>query len=913
MATTRPFAYNPGSSINGTTQYGQIAVGDIDTSYSSDYGDVKWWMGPDESVDGYLIAIAVPSNTQPTEIPGTSASIGFYRSKGCSEQDFLDLLAVLPFSKNETFTSGDNAKSWLNNNGYWTSWGVTTPICNGNPAPTPTPSSTNSLILPTPTPTPTPSATINLIVDLRGDNLSSYPTSGNTWFDVSGYGNNGAITNATFSSDYGGVFNFDGNGDYIAIGQPLSNGSSYTLNAWVNASEVNLARNIISSTSSPFWINGGSLYGGIANNYTAVTSSSFPTNQWVYVTVTFDDVTNTMRLYKDGVLVNQNTNVTDSYSAENMYIGAHYTISPVSFFIGMIGEVSIYDGAINGTQVSQNYDNTKARYILAPTSTPTPTPTNTVTPSASNTMTPTPTPSASAAGGGGISGGEYLFYSDEGVVNLGAPLSNGNITFINGSYETYNPNYTGGTLYMYFNRFTASGVDNLNSFTGLTSTGGTISLTQNGDTASFSGVSMNFGYNNMGGTNGFLQFSITGSSQQLISSTNPFVSGTTISLSINGSSGGGGSTPTPTPSTSGIPVTPSVTPTNTPTNTTTPTNTPTNTQTPTVTPTNTVTPTITPSSTPAPIVYKMIAVGGNTGISASNDGTNWVESTTNAAIFLTLPVKAAAASSNMFVVGGDKSTNSLIYSYDGANWSGSTNGATMFGTQVNGIAYGNGMWVAVGVSSGAAKIAYSTDGITWTAAANSNIFGSTPTAVAYEPTSGRWVATANKGGANNNTIAYSDDGINWSAAYNSWTVFSGTCRSVVHDGTKWLAVGDGINRMAYSTDGYQWYAVPNGNTLLTSIGYGIASNGTQTIAVGQGTNKIIYSNDGINWSGATNNSSIFSVIGYCVTYDYNNNKWIAGGLGTNQLAISTDGINWTATSNGNTIMNDRVRAIASKH
>ena len=856
MATTRPFAYNPGSTINGTTQYGQIAVGDIDTSYSSDYGDVKWWMGPDESIDGYLIAIAVPSNTQPTEIPGTSASVGFYRSKGCGEQDFLDLLAVLPFSKNETFTSGDNAKSWLNNNGYWTSWGVTTPICNGNPAPTPTPSSTNALILPTPTPTNTPTHTSTPTPSITPSLTSTTtPTPTPTTTPTI------TPSSSTSGSSYSG---------YTYVTQcsmgGITNGDLFMFSDHSNS---------ITYNPSAALSNGFIVFSAYDNDNVDRTS---------FYSVLTGNTTMKMTQGGNSVILSVTTGAFN-YQPNGAY----------SLFI--------YDsdtGAGNLTLISQEGGAFTCGQPM------------TISILVSGGA-PSPTPSASAAGGGGISGGEYFFYSDEGVVNLGPPVANGNTTFINGSYETYNPNYTGGTLFMYFNRFTANGADNLNLFTGLTSTGGTISLTQNGDNASFSGISSQFVYSNMGGSNGYLQFSITSNNQQLTSSTNPFVSGTTISLSINGSSGGN-VTPTPTPSTSGIPVTPSVTPTITPTNSLTPSTTPTNTPTASITPTQTVTPTITPSSSQPAIVYKMIVAGGGNAIAASNDTNNWVASN-NAATFLATPALAAAANSNMFVAGGNfGSTNPLIYSYNGVDWSGSTNGSTMFTTQVNAIAYGDGMWIAVGISSGAAKIAYSTDGITWTAAANSNIFGSTPLAVAYEPTSGRWVATAQKGGGNTNTIAYSDDGITWTAAYNSWTIFSGACRSVVHDGTKWLAVGDGVNRMAYSNDGYTWYAVSSGNSAMTSIGYGIASNASgQSVAVGQGTNKIIYSYDGFTWSAATNSSSIFSIGGYCVTYDYNNNKWIAGGLGTNQLAISTDGINWTATTNGNTIMNDRVRAIASKH
>jgi len=67
MATTRPFAYNTGSTINGTTQVGNISIGVSDQDYSQDPGGVKWWMGPDEEL-GYVIAHEVPTGDQPTEI-----------------------------------------------------------------------------------------------------------------------------------------------------------------------------------------------------------------------------------------------------------------------------------------------------------------------------------------------------------------------------------------------------------------------------------------------------------------------------------------------------------------------------------------------------------------------------------------------------------------------------------------------------------------------------------------------------------------------------------------------------------------------------------------------------------------------------------------------------------------------------
>jgi hypothetical protein len=64
MATTRPFSYNTGSTISGTIQVGDLAVG----YPTSGYTGTEWWNGPDEDL-GYVIAQSVPNNTQPTNVP----------------------------------------------------------------------------------------------------------------------------------------------------------------------------------------------------------------------------------------------------------------------------------------------------------------------------------------------------------------------------------------------------------------------------------------------------------------------------------------------------------------------------------------------------------------------------------------------------------------------------------------------------------------------------------------------------------------------------------------------------------------------------------------------------------------------------------------------------------------------------
>ena len=76
MATTRAFAYNSGSTISGTSQVGNLAIGDSSRDYSGNYGGVTWWMGPDEEL-GYVIAFEVPAGNHPNPILSNDASLTF--------------------------------------------------------------------------------------------------------------------------------------------------------------------------------------------------------------------------------------------------------------------------------------------------------------------------------------------------------------------------------------------------------------------------------------------------------------------------------------------------------------------------------------------------------------------------------------------------------------------------------------------------------------------------------------------------------------------------------------------------------------------------------------------------------------------------------------------------------------------
>ena len=71
MSTTRPFAYNTGSNINGTEQLDDLAIGIPSVGFS---GSPYFWNGPDEEL-GYVIAYPVPPGDHPTSLPGDNLAL----------------------------------------------------------------------------------------------------------------------------------------------------------------------------------------------------------------------------------------------------------------------------------------------------------------------------------------------------------------------------------------------------------------------------------------------------------------------------------------------------------------------------------------------------------------------------------------------------------------------------------------------------------------------------------------------------------------------------------------------------------------------------------------------------------------------------------------------------------------------
>ena len=110
MATSTPFAYNTGSTIAGTTQSGDLAIGTPTAGFSA--SGLQWWNGPDED-PGYIVAQPVPGNTQPTPIPDDNITLsstykGVDISLSNNNQTAAQIFGYQQSVLGETIISGSN-------------------------------------------------------------------------------------------------------------------------------------------------------------------------------------------------------------------------------------------------------------------------------------------------------------------------------------------------------------------------------------------------------------------------------------------------------------------------------------------------------------------------------------------------------------------------------------------------------------------------------------------------------------------------------------------------------------------------------------------------------------------------------------------------------------------------------------
>jgi hypothetical protein len=210
--------------------------------------------------------------------------------------------------------------------------------------------------------------TDGLVLHLDAANTRSYPGSGNTVYDLSGFGNTSALTNGpTYNSSNLGAFVLDGSNDYILVNSQANilSKTAYTKIAFIYISNFSTVNNIISggfSGQHAFWMFGTDKLNAGHNGAwnTVVGATSLSLNTWYFAAVTYSDSTG-WKLYLNGREDGTSASTTTFTGNQEISIGSYSTSNN---FTGRIASVQVYNRALTSQEIVQNYNATKKRYGL---------------------------------------------------------------------------------------------------------------------------------------------------------------------------------------------------------------------------------------------------------------------------------------------------------------------------------------------------------------------------------------------------------------------------------------------------------------------------------------------------------------------------------------------------------------------
>lgn len=210
-----------------------------------------------------------------------------------------------------------------------------------------------------------------LKLNLDATSFVSYPTSGSTWYDISGNNNNGTISGTTpYSSGY---FTFNGINSLIGqfssvAGIPTGN-QAYTISAWVQIENKNNEGGIagwgsygtVNAVNAFRLTSSGLVNYWWGNDYSVTTNLNTGTT-WYYLTATYDGTYR--RIYVNTSPVQYPGQFASGHnvpSATNLTIGKTNNTN-AEWFQGKISQVLIYNTDIGYGGVINNYVATAYKY-----------------------------------------------------------------------------------------------------------------------------------------------------------------------------------------------------------------------------------------------------------------------------------------------------------------------------------------------------------------------------------------------------------------------------------------------------------------------------------------------------------------------------------------------------------------------
>jgi hypothetical protein len=205
-----------------------------------------------------------------------------------------------------------------------------------------------------------------LTLYLDATNPNSYTSGSSTWYDLSGYGNNGTLYNGVgYSSTYGGGLSFDGVDDYVSLPGIITL-TDFTATAVYKVSSLNTGwAMFFGSTDTDNFI-------AIGNDRTILrVQDKNSVNSDLRYTSTLNQITilqvvqsgNTNTWYINGTNIGTSTNPT--YAGMEIDRMVYYADgNSLGIWAGNYYYANLYNRALSAQEVLQNYNATKTRFGL---------------------------------------------------------------------------------------------------------------------------------------------------------------------------------------------------------------------------------------------------------------------------------------------------------------------------------------------------------------------------------------------------------------------------------------------------------------------------------------------------------------------------------------------------------------------
>ncbi len=212
-----------------------------------------------------------------------------------------------------------------------------------------------------------PIVTDGLVLAVDAGNLVSYESGSTTAYSLTGSLSGSLINGVSFNGNSGGIWEFDGVDDYIAINNLGL--SSHTIEGWFNSDDGSQGGASYATICSIFGnYDGGSskyTYIGLIPNLTFridngatshadIATVSYTANTWYHVALTYDATSGVAKAYVNGDEVgsrNSTTNITFNSIPHNI---AKTQVNV--YFDGEVASHKTYDRALTAEEVMQNYN-----------------------------------------------------------------------------------------------------------------------------------------------------------------------------------------------------------------------------------------------------------------------------------------------------------------------------------------------------------------------------------------------------------------------------------------------------------------------------------------------------------------------------------------------------------------------------